>query len=73
MYFLLVVTYQGTYFFGYRISKDAAERYTETLGQSVQHFINTQVSASSAVRILAENAPDPQAFLSKYDELKSRK
>ncbi|XP_069970961.1 gamma-tubulin complex component 2 isoform X2 [Penaeus vannamei] len=54
------------------ISKDAAERYTETLGQSVQHFINTQVSASSAVRILAENAPDPQAFLSKYDELKSR-
>ncbi|XP_042231927.1 gamma-tubulin complex component 2-like isoform X4 [Homarus americanus] len=54
------------------IRADAAERYTETLSESVERFINTQVSASSAVRILAENAPNPQAFLNKYDELKSR-
>ncbi|XP_063878278.1 gamma-tubulin complex component 2-like isoform X2 [Scylla paramamosain] len=54
------------------IKSDAAERYTEHLSNSAERMDNGQESAASAVHILAEAAPDPQAFLTKYNELKSR-
>lgn len=57
-------------FFG--VSPAEAEKYTESLKLSIHRHENTQASASSAVKLLAEKSNDPVAFMNKYDELKSR-
>ncbi|KAG0715935.1 Gamma-tubulin complex component 2 [Chionoecetes opilio] len=54
------------------IRSDAAERHTEHLRDSAERSDSGQESAASAVHFLAESAPDRQAFLTKYNELKSR-
>lgn len=51
---------------------DSPEKYTEVLNGSVQHYVSTQLTAANAVKTLAEGSPNPEAFLHKYDELKSR-
>ncbi|XP_050723249.1 gamma-tubulin complex component 2-like isoform X1 [Eriocheir sinensis] len=54
------------------ITSDSAEQYTDQLRDSVERIVSGKESAAGAVRMLAETSPDPQAFLSKYNELKSR-
>ncbi|XP_066974838.1 gamma-tubulin complex component 2-like isoform X2 [Macrobrachium rosenbergii] len=54
------------------INPTVAENYTENLKASIHRFDNTQASASSAVKILAEKSSSRKAFVNKYDELKSR-
>lgn len=58
-----------------RLSPDTAERFTEQLRDSVERGRGGGggPSGGGAVRVVAEAAPDPTAFLAKYHELKSRK
>ncbi|XP_076059068.1 gamma-tubulin complex component 2-like isoform X2 [Oratosquilla oratoria] len=54
------------------VGPNVAEKYSENLSKYVKPFLSVQVLTSNAVKTLATNAPDPQAFLDKYSELKNR-